>query len=170
VSILCETILRDGRPDDWLYIDSLRKKEGNALGFIPQVAYKGILEKRMIAGRERWKYSRILITEDNGDRTGYCYASFGNESAKIFQICVQEDARRWHRALMMTDEIEREAIKRGNLAVTCRVAFDLESNDFWKAIGYIPIKKVVSTWLNQRESKTKRQLWIYKKTLQPKLF
>lgn len=28
-----QTIMRDGIPSDWLYIDSLRKKEGNALGF-----------------------------------------------------------------------------------------------------------------------------------------
>jgi len=43
----------------------------------------------------------------------------------------------------------------------------LESNWFWKASGYIVVGEVVSTWLNQRESKTKRPLFVYQKCFAP---
>lgn len=161
------TILRDGKPADFFYIDSLRKREANALGFIPKLAYETVLEGRPLRDRDAQAYrnNRILVTEDNGDLTGFCYALFGQSTASITQIVVQDDARRWHRALLMADEVQREAEKRYCTAIKCRVAFDLESNHFWRAIGYEPIKQVTSTWLNQKESKSKRPLILYRKEL-----
>lgn len=162
--------MRDAKPEDFIYIDSLRKKEGNALGFIPKDAYIGILERSRADGRARYRYSRLLVTTDNNDLTGFCYASYVEQMAKIFQIVVQQDARRWHRALMMADEVERDANRMGKRGITCRVAYDLESNWFWRAIGYTAVKQVTSTWLNQRESKSKRPLWQYEKQIGVDLF
>lgn len=164
------TTLRNGTPADWLYIDSLRKREGNALGFIPKDTYLSVLEGSRKANRDRWLYQRVLVTVDNNDLTGFAYASFASTYASIIQIVVQEDARRWQRALLMADEVEAEAKRRGNWGIKCRVAYDLESNFFWRAIGYVPEKQVVSTWLNQRESKSKRPLWLYYKDLNVGLF
>ena|SRR5215831_3412184 len=160
-----ETTLRDAVGADWIYIDSLRKREGSALGFIPKDAYLSVLERRCLSGRERYRYQRVLVTEDNGDLTGFAYISYADDFASIVQIVVQEDARRWHRALLMADEVERDVRKFGKQGITCRVAYDLESNFFWRAIGYLPIRQVVSTWLNQRESKSRRPLWLYKKEI-----
>jgi hypothetical protein len=167
-----ETVLRDGLPSDWLYIDSLRKREGNALGFVPKDLYMAILEQRPIRERDAKVHlnNRVLVTVDNGDLTGFCYCGFPRAYASIFQIVVQSDARRWYRAMLMVDEVEREAKRRGNWGIKCRVAYDLESNHFWKAIGYVPLRQVVSTWLNQRESKSKRPLWLYLKKLDGGLF
>ena len=164
------TVLRDAKPEDFTYIDSLRKKEGSALGFIPKDAYIGILERRRADGRARYRYSRLLVTVDNEDLTGFCYVSYAEGMAKIFQVVVQQDARRWHRALMMASEVERDAERMGKHGIACRVAYDLESNWFWRAIGYTPIKQIVSTWLNQRESKSKRPLWQYEKRIGNDLF
>jgi hypothetical protein len=164
------TLLRDALPEDWLYIDGLRKREGSALGFIPKNAYLGILNKHKADGRARYKYSRLLVTTDNGDLTGFCYVSYAENFAKVFQICVQEDARRWHRALMMIHQVEHDAERFHKDGITCRVAYDLESNFFWRATGYTPIKQIVSTWLNQRESKSKRPLWQYEKRIQNGFF
>jgi len=160
---MTETILRDAMPGDFGYIDSLRKREGSALGFIPKDAYLSVLERRVIAGRARYLYQRLLVTVDNGDLTGFCYASYAGNYANIIQIVVQQDARRWHRALLMSDEIEADARAYNKHGITCRVAYDLESNTFWRAIGYLPLKLITSTWLNQRESKSKRPLWLYQK-------
>jgi predicted GNAT superfamily acetyltransferase len=160
-----ETQMRDGVASDWLFIDSLRKKEGSALGFIPKDAYLSILEHAPRANRARYKYQRVLVTLDNDDLTGFAYTSYASEWASIIQIVVRSDARRWHRAMLMADEVERDAVRYGKKGVTCRVAYDLESNFFWRAIGYLPIKQVVSTWLNQRESKSKRPLWVYRKEI-----
>lgn len=159
------TNLRLGTFGDFSYIDSLRKKEGSALGFLPKDAYTSVLERRRVAERDRWKYQKIWIVEDDGDMTGYCYASFHKNPATIIQIVVQEDARRWHRAMMLEDAVEQETRDRGLSEIKCRVAYDLESNFYWKAIGYIPVETTTSTWLNQKESKSKRPIIVYNKQL-----
>ena len=159
------TKLRDGIASDWLSIDALRKKEGAALGFIPKDAYLSTLEHLPRANRARYRYQRVLVTTDNNDLTGFTYTSYASDWASIIQIVVRPDARRWQRALLMAEEVERDARRFGKHGITCRVACDLESNFFWRAIGYEPITQVVSTWLNQRESKSKRPLWVYRKPI-----
>tara|TARA_R100001377_G_scaffold82000_1_gene61933 strand:- start:1242 stop:1781 length:540 start_codon:yes stop_codon:yes gene_type:complete len=159
------TTIREGQSGDFAYIDSLRKKEGSALGFLPKDAYTSVLEKRRVADRNRWRYQKIWVTEDNGDLTGFCYASFHKNPATIIQIVVQEDARRWQRAIMLESEVEKETKERQLWSIKCRVAYDLESNWYWKAIGYIPVENTISTWLNQKESKSKRPIIVYEKML-----
>ena len=168
--LLGGTVMRDAIPADLPAIDSLRKKEGDALGFIPIGAYQSVTMKAPVDGRWRHLHSRLVILIDNGDITGFCYASYAGTTAKIFQIVVRQDARRWHRAMMLEGAINADATHYGKEAITCRVAFDLESNFFWRAIGYIPERQVVSTWLNQRESQSKRPLWHYRKELSGGLF
>ena len=170
ISLSEGTTLRDGVESDLRFVDSLRKSEGSALGFIPIAVYESVLGRKSVAGRDRYRYSRMLITEDNSDLTGFCYVSYSGEYASIVQIVVRADARRWHRALMMSDEVERDCLRMGKRGIKCRVAYDLESNFFWRAIGYIPVRQVTSTWLNQKESKSKRPLWLYKKPLGNDLF
>jgi len=156
-----KTIVRDAIPGDLLYIDSLRKKEGSSLGFIPKGAYESIIYKKPINNRNGFLYSRLLVTEDNNDLTGFCYYSFISDIINIFQIVVQEDARKWHRALKMIEIVEEDVLRYNRTGIKCRVAYDLESNYFWRAIGFKPMELVISTFLNQRESKSKRPLWVY---------
>ncbi len=163
--VIEQTTLRDGASSDFAFIDALRKREGSALGFLPKDAYTSVLERRRVSNRDRWKYQRVWVTEDNGQLTGFCYASFSDDPATIIQIVVQEDARRWHRAMMMEAAVDEEARKRSLSSIKCRVAFDLESNWYWKAIGYVPITTVISTWLNQKESKSRRPIIVYQKDL-----
>jgi len=157
------TYLINGIGDDFLFIDSLRKKEGKALGFIPKSVYESILEKKTVANRDRWKYSQIVITVDNNEKTGFCYFTYANQDVHIQQIVIQNDARRYHRALMMLDYVESVAKKLGKTAIAARVAIDLESNLFWSGCGYEIKSTTTSTWLNQKESKSKRQLHYYVK-------
>jgi len=156
-----ETIVRDATSQDWLYIDSLRKKEGASLGFIPEVTYQSVLERRVVAGRKRWKYQRLIVTVDNNELTGFCYYSLHDDLVTIIQIVVQPDARRWYRAALMVGVVEGDAQKAAKYGITCRVAVDLESNFFWRAMGYEPVDTVVSTYLNRKESKSKRPLFVY---------
>ena len=162
-----DTVLRVANETDWLYIDGLRKKEGSALGFLPKDAYLSVLERRRIADRNRFEYQDIVLTEDNNSVTGFCYVSYHGNFCKVIQIAIQEDARMWYRATLILSEIERRSESRGNVGVMCRVAFDLESNFFWVASGYVPIGKTISTWLNQSESKSKRPLIVYQKLFNP---
>mgnify|MGYP001324685615 CR=1 FL=1 len=155
------TYLVEAKTGDFLFIDSLRKKEGSALGFIPKAVYESIIEKKRIANRDRWKYSKILITIDNGEKTGFCYITYAKQDIHIQQIVIQKDARRWQRAKMMLDYVECFCNKIGKTAITARVAIDLESNIFWKGCGYNIETTTTSTWLNQKESKSKRPLHYY---------
>ena len=157
------TLLRHGAGDDFLAIDSLRKREGSALGFLPRAVYESVLLQVPDGGRMRWRYMDCVVTEDNGDFTGFCFTSYAAAEAKVVQIVVRQDARRWHRALLMLDHVETEARKRHRHGLTCRVASDLESNLFWRGCGFTLESVETSTWLNQRESNSRRPLNIYRK-------
>jgi hypothetical protein len=159
------THLRVADEFDFKYIDSLRKKEGKALGFIPRDVYDSILEKRRVGNRDRYKYSEIIKTVDNEDNTGFCYYTFAGQDLKIQQIVIQNDARRFHRALMMLDHVEKRAKELGKTCVTARVAIDLESNLFWGGCGYNVINQMTSSFMNRKESKSKRQLHYYSKPI-----
>lgn len=63
----------------------------------------------------------------------------------------------------MADAVEEKARGLGKDGITCRVAVDLESNLFWRSIGYIPVAQKISTWLNQKESQSRRSLWVYER-------
>jgi len=152
------------------YIDSLRKKNGNELGFIPLDAYLSVASRTGIGGRHRYLYQRLMVSIDNGDLTGFCYSSFNEQVAHIFQIVIQEDARRWERASMLEADVRNEALRQNKSGISCRVAYDIEANFFWRALGYVPMRQVTSTWLNQRESNSKRPLWHYQLDLGLPLF
>ena len=157
IALACRegTVCRCAGAADWEFIDHLRKREGQALGFIPKDVYLSVLERRRVHNRDRWKYQEVIVTTDNNDLTGFSMTSYFSEMANVFQIVIQQDARRWHRALLMLDQIEAKARGLNRKGVTCRVAMDLESNVFWRAVGYCPIAQTTSTWLNQKESQSK---------------
>ncbi len=159
------TVLRSGTWDDWLAVDGLRKKEGGALGFIPQSVYESILTRTRVGDRDRWRTFDLLVTEDNDEFTGFCLIGYANPWAHIFQIVIRPDARRWHRALMMVDWVEAKARRLEKAGLTCRVAIDLESNLFWSGVGFHIAGTRTSTWLNQKESASKRPLHVYRKPL-----
>lgn len=114
---------------DIKYIDWLRGKESEAIGFIPKIRYE-----MEITGE---RGGDIILAKENNDLVGFAYITYGPPlSAKIQQIAIQEDARRMIRATALVDEIATRARMRGCAEVGCRCAEDLESNEFWKALGF----------------------------------
>jgi len=113
---------------DIKYIDWLRAKESEALGFIPKVRY----EMEIMGERG----GDILLAKENDDLVGFAYITYGSLSAKIQQIVLQEDARRMERATGLVDEISRRAVIRGCAEIGCRCAEDLEANAFWNTLGF----------------------------------
>lgn len=164
---MVSTTARIASPDDWKYIEMLRRREGSALGFVPKDRYLSVLEERESYGRRRWLYERLWLAEDNGDPTGFCYASFPSRTGitKLWQVCVQEDARRWHRALLLVSAVEAEARARGMQRIEARVAADLEANLFWRAAGYELGADTVSTFLNRSIAKSGRVILVYNKEI-----
>lgn len=110
-------------------------------------------------------WERLIVCVDNEEITGFVLANIGKKQAKIEQVCVRQDARRMERALCLCEVIEIEAEQRGLPRVRCRVAVDIDANWYWTAAGYEVIETVNSSFLNIRESKSKRSLFVYEKTL-----
>jgi N-acetylglutamate synthase-like GNAT family acetyltransferase len=120
------TVIRRATLEDVPYIESLRRKEGQAVGFLPIERY--YME---IDGRRK---GTILVAEENGDLVGFIYGTHNkvNHVCHLQQLAIQEDARRVERGVLLTQAAQRE----GEWLVTARVAADLDAVNFWNAIGF----------------------------------
>ena len=159
------TVVRPATRWDLPAIEALRRADSSDLGFVPKAKYEHIVLRTSDRGRERWKYEWLIVCTDNGDVTGFLLAGYHRDGGKIEQVCVRNDARRMERALRLVAVCEDEARKRGSRRIRCRVAADIEANYFWRAAGFEPVATTTSTWLNVRESVSKRPLIVYDKPL-----
>lgn len=130
-------LLRRAGVADLAYIDQLRRRESEAIGFLSRSAYEGVL-----AGwddREGCRRNgRIWLAEVNAEPVGFVYATPGAEGrpAKVIQVCIQPDARRIEYGSALVAEVERWAEQLQRPGVSCRVATDLEATEFWSALGF----------------------------------
>ena len=159
------TLIREATVFDLPAIEALRRSDGDSLGFVPKAKYEHITLKTSDRGRARWRYEWLIVAEDSTEITGFLLTGFHRDGCKMQQLCVRNDARRMERALRLVDACENEARRRGSRRIRCRVAADIEANMFWRAAGYEPIAITNSTWLNVRESISRRPLFIYDKSL-----
>lgn len=159
------TIIRLAEGRDLAAIEALRRADGADLGFVPFAKYEHIVYKTSDRGRERWRYEWMIVAEDNDEVTGFLLTGFHRDGCKMQQVCVRNDARRMERALALVFACEDEARKRGCRRIRCRVAADIEANFFWRAAGFRAIATTASTWMNVKESKSRRPLLIYDKAL-----
>ena len=119
----------DATLPDINYIDWLRSKESEAVGFIPKVRYE-----MEISGE---RHGDIILIKENNDLVGFSYITYGVPfSAKIQQIAIQEDARRMERATALIEELTKRARLRGCAEIGCRCAEDLDANIFWQTLGF----------------------------------
>ena len=113
-------------------IDKLQKENSNAVGFIQ----KSIWDKYVFGGE--WNFV-VLICEANNDAVGYVLITPGMSSyryAKIQQICVRNDARRLHYGTALLDVCKQFCVKFHRIGFTLRCRVDLDSNNFWKSLGF----------------------------------
>jgi len=131
--------------NDLSYIIDLSNKESNALGFIPKMAYESAITG--IKTGDRWSNvcnDKLFVIECNDDLVGFCLASIGLPNAKmnlgkIAQICIQTDARKILRGKLLLDTVINYGEKVFTFRWQCGCADDLESNIFWKAMGWSKI-------------------------------
>jgi L-amino acid N-acyltransferase YncA len=83
---------------------------------------------------------------------------------KVYQACIQYDARRREHGLSLVATLVRKATEAGFGAIALWCADDLESNDFWRSAGF--------RWAGMREGGKRRgrkhNRWVM--PLQPLLF
>ena len=127
---------------DLPYIVDLSKKESKSLGFIPKIAYEAAITG--VKKGKRWSdvcNDKLFVCECNKDLVGFCLASFGrvnkvNRHGKIAQICLQPDARMLQRGMLLLDSVVEYGYEVFTVGWSCGCADDLESNFFWKSMGW----------------------------------
>jgi GNAT superfamily N-acetyltransferase len=117
---------------DILLIDKLQKENSYAVGFIQ----KTVWEKYVFGGERNFV---VFICEVNNDAVGYVLITPGKSSykyAKIQQIAVRNDARRLQYGTALLDVCRQFCETFHRIGFTLRCRQDLESNNFWKSLGF----------------------------------
>ena len=125
-------LVRTSTISDMKLIDKLQKENSNAVGFIQ----KSIWEDYVFGGKRNFV---VLICEANADAVGYVLITPGMSEyryAKIQQIAVRNDARRLHYGTALLDVCRQFCEQFNRVGFTLRCRQDLESNHFWKQLGF----------------------------------
>ena len=125
-------LVRNSTIKDLLLIDKLQKENSNAVGFIQ----KTIWEKYVFGGERNFV---VLICEANNDAVGYVLITPGKSGltyAKIQQIAISNDARRLRYGTALLNVCRQFCIKFNRKGFTLRCRVDLDSNLFWKSLGF----------------------------------
>lgn len=107
------------------YADQLARLNSEALSFIPR--------PRLMEYAER---GQVLIASENGEPAGFLIFGVGWPQMRIYQACIQYDARRRHHGLTLVAAVIEQAIRGGCSDVRLWCADDLDSNDFWREAGF----------------------------------
>lgn len=121
--ITCDFQVVKLHPDMILFVDSLQKKNAEALSFYPKCVFEREAEN-----------GRIFLGLLNGDPCGYIYVGAKGTDVKCHQVCIEYDARRKLYGAALVQAMEDYAD--GAYTLTLRCGFDLDANSFWKSMGY----------------------------------
>lgn len=136
------------------YVDSLQRKNAEALSFYP----------RQVFEREQEK-GRLFLGLLNGEPCGYLYAgALSDKDVKLHQVCIQYDARRRLYGAAIAAVMEDYAERGKATTITLRCGFDLEANEFWRSLGYVCIQHQAGG------VRRMRTINVWRKWLRPELF
>lgn len=105
-----------------LHLTALHRRE---LGFIPSTSYEA-----MVAAR------RLRLAAVDEDPVGILLVGPIKRDTRVYQACVQEDARRIYHGSGLLTELVQEATAAGAHRISLWCASDLPSNAFWQACGF----------------------------------
>lgn len=108
------------------YVSDLAKKNSEALSFIPFPKLKAYAER-----------GQLLIETENEDPCGFLVWGWGFPVLKIYQACIQHDARLQEHGINLVYRLIEIATARNCVAISLWCADDLEANQFWKSAGFI---------------------------------
>lgn len=143
-------------PADLTFVDSLQKKFGRSLGFLPRQALEVNLEK-----------GHVHLCRENDEPAGYLLVrpvlSWQPLLRAIIQAAVCMDAQRRHNGLALLLRVEADARAAGQVALQANCAVGVEANEFWAAAGFKPIAHLTP------ETKSGREIICWRKPLQRSL-
>lgn len=139
-------------PDLLAYIDSLQRKNAEALSFYPTQVFEREAER-----------GRLFLGLLNGEPCGYIYVG-APPRLRCHQVCIQYDARRRRYGEGLVLVMEDHAREVQAESITLRCGFDLDANDFWSACGY--------SCIGQADGGIRRMrtINVWRKELHPSLF
>jgi len=125
--------VRTATEADRNFIDKMQKENSYAVGFIQATVW----DKYVFGGERNFV---VFICEKNGDMVGYVLLTPGRKAytyAKIQQIAVREDARRLDYGSALVSVVQDFCNTFDRIGVTLRCRVDLESNKFWRSLGFV---------------------------------
>lgn len=112
--------------DDLLdYVCALSKLNYEQIGFIPRPRLEQYAER-----------GQLWSETENGELCGFLVWGNGWPVLRVYQICIQYDARRRENGYRLLRRLIEKASAEGYEAISCYVADDIEANDFWRAVGF----------------------------------
>jgi hypothetical protein len=135
------------------FVDSLQKKNAEALSFYP----RQVFERESDRGR-------IFLGLLNGEPCGYLYVGAQGQDVKCHQVCIEYDARRRLYGAAIVAVMEHYALEKFAYTISLRCGFDLDANAFWKSLGYQCVANVPGG------VRRMRTINIWRKQLTPELF
>ncbi len=97
-----------------------------AVGFLPRPK----LEEYAHRGQ-------LLAATENDDFCGYLVYGNGWPKLRVYQACIQYDARRREHGMSLVGRLIRIAAEKDCEMISLWCADDLEANDFWKTAGFV---------------------------------
>ena len=121
--------IRTATMDDLPFMRDLGRRMFDAIGFVPLSRYEKIIQGGGTA--------TLNVAEANGDLVGFIYATHNTIGTKVQQCAVREDARRLQFATALVSSVTFP----NDTFVAARCAVDLESNVFWRALGFNELER-----------------------------
>jgi GNAT superfamily N-acetyltransferase len=85
-------------------------------------------------------FQRGLQDPVDEEPCGYGVLGFDPDWIPLHQVCVARDARRLEHGRALIAAAGRLARRRGALGLRLRCAADLPANEFWRALGFEPVR------------------------------
>lgn len=107
------------------YAVDLAKKNSEAVSYIPAPRVE-----------QYARYGSLCLAFENDEPCGFLIAGNGWPQVRIYQACIQYDARRREHGMALVAGLAEKARARGCTDIRLWCADDLDANDFWRAAGF----------------------------------
>lgn len=107
------------------YADDLARKNSEALSFIPAPRIE-----------EYAREGQLWVATENDEPCGFLIFGDGWPQTRIYQACIQYDARRREHGMALVAALSARATAMGCTDIRLWCADDLDSNEFWRSAGF----------------------------------
>lgn len=107
------------------YADDLARKNSEALSFIPRPMIEAYARR-----------GQLMLSLENDEPCGFLIHGENWPQIRIYQACIQYDARRREHGMALVAALAAKARERGCHDIRLWCADDLDSNEFWRAAGF----------------------------------